>query len=118
MHTHTVVERQVHRHVLLLVLESWTYNTCSLDLLPVCLPACRLKIRCDEYSSGLDHGGADAPQFLPPVPREGVMQVSDKVVSVFGGQRHERPAHENELDLVNAVTKLAQLIHSSSGLWV
>ena len=34
---------------------------------------------------------------------ERIMEISDKIVSIFGGQGHEGPTHNHKLDFVNIV---------------
>lgn len=45
------------------------------------------------------------------VAGQGVVQVADEEVAVVVGQRHEGAAHDDELDLVDAVAQLLQLLH-------
>jgi len=46
------------------------------------------------------------------------VQVPDEVVSVLSRERHERPAHEDELDLVDGVAEARELLEAVAGLEV
>ena len=52
------------------------------------------------------------------MPGQRVMEVSDEIVPVVLAQRHEGPAHHDELHLVNAVAELLQLVNAVFGLHV
>ena len=58
--------------------------------------------RCPKVPDSLGH-------VVGGVSRQRIVQVPDEIVSVLLGQRHEGPAHHDELHLIHAVTKLLQL---------
>ena len=47
---------------------------------------------------------------------QGIMEISDKVISVFLIKWHECSTHHNEFDFINIVTDFLQLFNSISGL--
>lgn len=75
---------------------------------------------CSEYLRRQGgEGGASPDSFFDVrggVTGECVVEVADEPVAVLSGEGHERAAHDNELNFIDAVAKSAQLLHTASRL--